>query len=70
MLPNLSRFIQRTGIQSLHVQLIVATAVHSFAIKCAVMHLNGTIFLSGPLTGDQFREAIRKVAFKADYSAA
>lgn len=70
MLPNLSRFIQRTRAQSPDAHIIVATDVESFVIRYEIMHVHEIIFFSGPLGADQFLEALRSVAFQGRHFAA
>ena len=59
MLPNLARLIVCICARHPDSQIIVATASDSFTIKYEVLHLNGAIYVSGPMASERFVETIR-----------
>lgn len=54
LLPNLARYIQRICARKSDINIIVATEEDSVDIKYEVQHLNGAIYLSGPIDSDEF----------------
>ena len=66
MLPNLVRFIQRVCALCPDVQVIVATEVDSFTVKYEVMNLNGAIYVSGPMPGDQFAATVQSIVTRLE----
>lgn len=64
MLPNLSGLIMCICARCPEVQIIVATPIDSFTIKYEVLHLNGTIYISGPMASDRFVETVSGFAMQ------
>ncbi|MDF7798670.1 hypothetical protein P4C99_04300 [Pontiellaceae bacterium B1224] len=61
MLPNLSRFIERTCAQNPEVHVVVATEIDSFTVKYEVLLTNGAIYISAPANSDALVKAIQSI---------
>ncbi len=61
MLPQLSRYIQRICARCSDINVIVVTEVDSFTVRYEVMHLNGAIYVSGPMPPERFVETLKSL---------
>lgn len=58
MLPNLRRFVEHLHDQCPGIHVVVATEERSFTIRYEVMLLKEAVYVSGPMSGRDFTEAV------------
>ena len=70
MLPHLHRIIARTCARHPEAPIIVATEFDHFSINDDALHLDGVIFVSGPMALDRFVTTIREIVSHGQIAAA